>query len=313
MSGVVRRGLVAGAAGTTALNAVTYLDMAVRGRPASDLPEQTVEGLIEAAGGAIGGSGARYDARRTALGAVGGITAGLATGLVASVARRAGLRLPFLLSAAATGAVAMAASDGPAALVGATDPSTWSVDDWVADAVPHLVMGAVTVAALRAQDPRPTPAERAVTLPPPSRASARLVARSFALGSAAGARTMLGIAGPVYSGRAGATAVSSATLMLVGEMAADKSPVVPSRLDGGALYGRVAAGAAGARMLARRDGARTLVPTVAGGLGALAGSFAGAGWRSRATGLMPNWAAGLVEDGVAVGVAALACRGSARG
>lgn len=33
-------GLAAGAAGTTALNAVTYLDMALRGRPASTTPEE---------------------------------------------------------------------------------------------------------------------------------------------------------------------------------------------------------------------------------------------------------------------------------
>jgi hypothetical protein len=40
-------GLVAGAAGTTALNAITYLDMAIRGRPASDTPERTIERLSE--------------------------------------------------------------------------------------------------------------------------------------------------------------------------------------------------------------------------------------------------------------------------
>ncbi|MGH4015993.1 MAG: hypothetical protein ACRDSL_19140 [Pseudonocardiaceae bacterium] len=38
-------GAAAGAAGTTALNAVTYLDMAVRGRPASDTPERSVQRL----------------------------------------------------------------------------------------------------------------------------------------------------------------------------------------------------------------------------------------------------------------------------
>jgi len=38
-------GAAAGAAGTTALNAVTYLDMAVRGRPSSSTPEDTVEKL----------------------------------------------------------------------------------------------------------------------------------------------------------------------------------------------------------------------------------------------------------------------------
>jgi hypothetical protein len=44
--GVLRLGLLgaaAGAAGTTALNTVTYLDMAVRGRPTSSTPEDIVE------------------------------------------------------------------------------------------------------------------------------------------------------------------------------------------------------------------------------------------------------------------------------
>ncbi|MCH1867195.1 hypothetical protein [Nocardioides sp. CFH 31398] len=308
MTGAVRRGLLAGAAGTTALNAVTYLDMALRGRPGSDLPDQTVEGLIEAAGGSISGSGSTYEARRTAWGAVGGIGAGLATGVVASVARGAGVRLPFLAAAAGTGAVAMAASDVPAALVGATDPRQWEVADWVADAVPHLVMGAVTVAAVRAQDPDPAPEVHVVDLTRPGRAGLGLLTRSFALGTAAGARTSLGVAGPVLTGNPGRAAGTATVLMTVGEMAADKSPVVPSRLDDGAFYGRVGAGAAGARMLARREDARTLGPVVAGGLGAAVGSFAGAGWRSRASATMPNWAAGLVEDAVAVGLTALACR-----
>lgn len=43
-------GAAAGAAGTTALNAVTYLDMAWRARPASQTPEQAVEKLAERAG-----------------------------------------------------------------------------------------------------------------------------------------------------------------------------------------------------------------------------------------------------------------------
>ena len=39
------RGAAAGAAGSTALNAVTYLDMAGRGRGSSSTPEQTVQAL----------------------------------------------------------------------------------------------------------------------------------------------------------------------------------------------------------------------------------------------------------------------------
>jgi hypothetical protein len=49
-------GVLAGAAGTTALNAVTYLDMAVRGRPSSDMPEQAVERTASKLGARIPGN-----------------------------------------------------------------------------------------------------------------------------------------------------------------------------------------------------------------------------------------------------------------
>ena len=41
----IANGITAGAAGTTALNAVTYLDMATRARPASESPQKAVEEL----------------------------------------------------------------------------------------------------------------------------------------------------------------------------------------------------------------------------------------------------------------------------
>ena len=43
-------GLAAGAAGTTALNAITYLDMAARRRPGSSTPEESVRRLADAVG-----------------------------------------------------------------------------------------------------------------------------------------------------------------------------------------------------------------------------------------------------------------------
>lgn len=43
------RGLIAGAAGTSALNAATYMDMAIRGRPASNTPEESVQRLADTA------------------------------------------------------------------------------------------------------------------------------------------------------------------------------------------------------------------------------------------------------------------------
>ena len=55
--GWMLRGAAAGAAGTTALNVVTYLDMALRGRPASSTPANTVEKLAERAHLTVPGEG----------------------------------------------------------------------------------------------------------------------------------------------------------------------------------------------------------------------------------------------------------------
>jgi|GEM_PF-6643874 len=38
----------------------------------------------------------------------------------------------------------MAASDVPAAKLGATDPKTWGVPEWLSDIIPHVVYGLVT-------------------------------------------------------------------------------------------------------------------------------------------------------------------------
>lgn len=60
---VLARGLAAGAAGTTALNAATYLDMAIRGRGVSEMPEKAVEDLVHRAGEEIAGEGGTRDHR----------------------------------------------------------------------------------------------------------------------------------------------------------------------------------------------------------------------------------------------------------
>ncbi len=43
-------GIVGGAAGTVGLNIATYLDMAIRGRPASEVPAQTAEKIAMSIG-----------------------------------------------------------------------------------------------------------------------------------------------------------------------------------------------------------------------------------------------------------------------
>ncbi|MFN2496811.1 MAG: hypothetical protein ABR608_13025, partial [Pseudonocardiaceae bacterium] len=72
-------GAAAGAAGTTALNAVTYLDMLLRARPASSTPEETVRRAEELSLLSLSAEGPESEAaanRRSGLGALLGIAAG---------------------------------------------------------------------------------------------------------------------------------------------------------------------------------------------------------------------------------------------
>lgn len=62
------RGAAAGAAGTTALNAVTYLDMAVRGRGSSSATQDLVEAVADRADVEIPGQGDERDNRLAGLG-----------------------------------------------------------------------------------------------------------------------------------------------------------------------------------------------------------------------------------------------------
>lgn len=146
------RGMVAGAAGVTALNAVTYLDMLARGRPASETPQQLVETLAEDVGATIPGTGEERDNRLQALGPLVGLLTGTAVGAVAGAIRAQGIRLPTIVAAPLIGGVAMATADVPLAVTGISDPSTWKRADWLADALPHLVYGLVVHSTLAALD-----------------------------------------------------------------------------------------------------------------------------------------------------------------
>jgi hypothetical protein len=146
--GILRTGLLAGAAGVTALNAVTYLDMSITGRPASDTPQQAVKRLAERAGVTIPGDPDVQSNRLNGIGPLLGIATGLQMGLVAAVLYRLGLRRPAWLAAAMYGGVAMLASNAPMAKLGVTDPKQWTAEAWVRDAVPHLAYGLAVQATL---------------------------------------------------------------------------------------------------------------------------------------------------------------------
>ncbi|MCZ2859057.1 hypothetical protein [Blastococcus sp. VKM Ac-2987] len=146
------RGAAAGAAGTTALNAVTYLDMVIRGRGASSTPERTVERLAETAHLAVPGDDETRRNRVQGLGPMTGLVAGVGVGVVGGLARASGLLSAKPVGTLLTGLGAMVAANGPMTALGVTDPRTWSAADWLSDLVPHLVYGVVVKNTIDAFD-----------------------------------------------------------------------------------------------------------------------------------------------------------------
>ncbi|MEU3791250.1 hypothetical protein AB0F07_15800 [Streptomyces fructofermentans] len=151
MSSVMRpllNGAAAGAVGTTALNIAGYTDIVLRGRPVSTTPEVTARTIAEKLHVRIPGHGEILENRIAGLGPLTGFAVGLGMGVALSVARAAGWH-PSTTSRYVTASVgALIATNAPIALLGISDPRTWSVADWISDIVPHVLYAAVTVSVL---------------------------------------------------------------------------------------------------------------------------------------------------------------------
>lgn len=145
-------GAASGAAGTTALDATTYLDMAVRGRPASSTPEDTIEKVSAATHVPVPGQGEDRQHRLSGIAALGGLAAGVAAGAVLGIVRAAGWRPRPVVGVVAATTVAMLAGNAPMTLLGVTDPRRWTAGDWLADLVPHAAYGVVTASVLEGLD-----------------------------------------------------------------------------------------------------------------------------------------------------------------
>ncbi|HKE36255.1 MAG TPA: hypothetical protein VKB39_02425 [Candidatus Baltobacteraceae bacterium] len=144
----VRRGLIAGAAGVTALDAVTYLDMLVRGRPASEVPGRTVNALAKKIGiDRLDADDAKTTHRRSATGALVGYADGVLSG-VAYGALRSALPIPWPVGAALLAGLTLLVGEGSAVRAGVVDWSKWGAQEWIADLVPRLAYGGVTAIAL---------------------------------------------------------------------------------------------------------------------------------------------------------------------
>ncbi|MFG2090400.1 MULTISPECIES: hypothetical protein [unclassified Spirillospora] len=142
--GTLIKGLIAGAAGTTALNATTYLDMAVRARGGSSTPEDTIQKLADEAHISLGEE-EQAENRRQGLGALMGYGTGIAAALCYGAATRR--RTSWPVGVLALGTLALLGSNVPMTALGITDPREWSASSWVSDIVPHLVYGAAAYAA----------------------------------------------------------------------------------------------------------------------------------------------------------------------
>jgi hypothetical protein len=146
------KGMIAGAAGATALDFVTYFDMAVRGRPPSKVPGETARRLSHAIGmTALDGDGKAAN-RRNAAGFIAGHTDGVMAGGVYGLVRALVPRMPWMLGAAGLAAGTLLVGEGTATRVGATDWSTWSATEWLSDLIPRAAFGVVTATAFEMLD-----------------------------------------------------------------------------------------------------------------------------------------------------------------
>lgn len=158
-------GMAAGAVGTVALNITTYLDMTLRGRPSSDVPEKAAGRLANIADVDLSSKSAddgpdakrardTAQSRRTAIGALLGYATGLGVGALYGLTSPRLRRVPTSIVALLLGATAMAGSDVPTTMLGATDPRKWGAPGWLADLVPHLAYGTFTALVFHAVAPR---------------------------------------------------------------------------------------------------------------------------------------------------------------
>ncbi|MGH7757420.1 MAG: hypothetical protein ACREM8_14205 [Vulcanimicrobiaceae bacterium] len=142
-------GTLAGAAGTATLNALTYADMALRGRPPSELPDKMVRKFAELAGCTELAKpqtelNDRTKHQRTGYGALLGYADGFAAGAIFGAVRPALRGIPWFWCGIALGALTMAMSEGTATALGQTDPAEWPLSAWLSDIGPRCVYGWVT-------------------------------------------------------------------------------------------------------------------------------------------------------------------------
>ncbi len=148
MAVMIAAGLLAGAAGTLALDIYTYADIFATARAPSSLPSTTVQKLAEQLDipGLASDDGDAPKNRRSGAGALLGYGVGLGAG-VGYAMLRPFVRdwLPWPLAGVLLGASTLVLSEGSSTALGATDWSQWTPAEWMADIIPRTIYG-LTVA-----------------------------------------------------------------------------------------------------------------------------------------------------------------------
>ena len=134
-------GAASGAAGTAALNALTYVDIAVRDREPSDLPARMAGVLAKKAGIDL-----QSKNRREAFGALLGYADGFFAGALLGLVRPASRGVSPAAVAIGLTALTMLLSEGTATRFGQTNPAQWSAADWASDIAFRMVYGLVACA-----------------------------------------------------------------------------------------------------------------------------------------------------------------------
>jgi uncharacterized membrane protein len=91
------------------------------------------------------------------------------------------------------------------------------------------------------------------------------------------------------------------SLFALGELIADKLPFIPRRTQAGPLGVRILFGAVCGAAICISVAASPMLGAVLGGLGGVAGAFAGYTYRHRLSSMVPDMLLALIEDLVAVG------------
>ena len=143
----------------------------------------------------------------------------------------------------------------------------------------------------------------------------RLLARAAGLGAATGLRSSVGLASLVARRDDRSLGVLSrpaaapiAVLALGAELVMDKLPMTGSRLEPPALAGRMVFAAFAAAVLARSESRPPVAAAVLASAIAVVAAKEGHDARAARARRVPDVAVALAEDGVALGLAALATR-----